>query len=526
MIFKQASQRSRAAAMCVCRSWFSIAANELWRTLPSPVPLLSLLAPLRPNNRTREVYSASAEHLFVAVLKFFFLMELEFIRDIELDDWYRLWVYSPRIRELCYDDGDTTFDSLALPTMSMNRPVLHIAPYLETLNIQTSQESTEILAESVLFFSPLLTSLTFDCDLDRDTELDATTFIRELRRLPGLRKLQIAGVLTYSDEVPAMVSTLQQLRHLQSFTFHSSRAGIWAILEGVTWVPRLTHLSLTRYPGLDHQVAFSSSPPGQFSLSNLCRLGLDCMIPSIINKLFTTYLLDSIRELIMSFDNASMPVEPNEEIGPELFAAVARSCPMLELIDLAVRAPDFGLLGYVILEPIFARLRCLRELHIVQPQPLPLSCSDILLIARNLGPTIEVLFLNPRPASRADNSFPPALDLTSLLPIAQYCHKVRRLGIFVDATLPVGTSTSVMLSQTCRAIDFGASRIEDPFSVTAFLRGVLSTPLPELVSDDNQKSWDLVSGAMNLVEREVGKMRLEIEGVNRRIESLTSTSTT
>jgi hypothetical protein len=45
MIFAQAELGACAAAIRVCRLWYEPAANEVWRDLPSLLPLFSLLAP-------------------------------------------------------------------------------------------------------------------------------------------------------------------------------------------------------------------------------------------------------------------------------------------------------------------------------------------------------------------------------------------------------------------------------------------------------------------------------------------------
>lgn len=45
-IMAEADLATCVSAAGVCQSWYEIAVGEIWRSLPSPVPLFSILAPL------------------------------------------------------------------------------------------------------------------------------------------------------------------------------------------------------------------------------------------------------------------------------------------------------------------------------------------------------------------------------------------------------------------------------------------------------------------------------------------------
>lgn len=62
----------------------------------------------------------------------------------------------------------------------------------------------------------------------------------------------------------------------------------------------------------------------------------------------------------------------------------------------------------------------LKDLKITHARPLDLSLPDVNQLAQDLGPSIEVLQLNPYPAR---GSVPPPLDLGALTPFAQHCLK-------------------------------------------------------------------------------------------------------
>lgn len=49
-IFEKSDQKDCAAAAIVCRQWSNAALDELWRSLPSLMPLLNLLGPIENTN--------------------------------------------------------------------------------------------------------------------------------------------------------------------------------------------------------------------------------------------------------------------------------------------------------------------------------------------------------------------------------------------------------------------------------------------------------------------------------------------
>lgn len=117
------------------------------------------------------------------------------------------------------------------------------------------------------------------------------------------------------------------------------------------------------------------------------------------------------------------------------------------------------------MEPIFSQLRPI-EFEFLYPASINLTQQNVVQIAQNWGPTIEDFQLNPRPT---DDRY-REIDLYALIPFAQYCPRLRHLGILVDTsdynTIPQDPPT---FSSTLRGIDFGSSPFREAWTVIAFL---------------------------------------------------------
>ncbi|KIO26779.1 hypothetical protein M407DRAFT_23974, partial [Tulasnella calospora MUT 4182] len=90
----QDSLKDRAAAALVCRSWSDAALDELWRSLPSFLPLLKLLGPFSYINQLA-LTQAPQTHPTAQT-------------------WDRFKCYGARVREIIFDDGPSPFDQKVL----------------------------------------------------------------------------------------------------------------------------------------------------------------------------------------------------------------------------------------------------------------------------------------------------------------------------------------------------------------------------------------------------------------------------
>lgn len=169
-----------------------------------------------------------------------------------------------------------------------------------------------------------------------------------------------------------------------------------------------------------------------------------------------------------------------------LFQVIVSACPQLTAltVDVTLKSNDAtnARLDFAAMEPAITRLP-LTFLSITHTLPLRLSHEDIIKITQILGPRIMRLYLNDSPSREvpvSENEVP--LTLAVLIPYAQYCRKLQRLGLYVDTTIAVEPPpTGAEFSSTLHSTYFGRSPIEDPRKVFEFLDKI---GCRDLVRDD------------------------------------------
>lgn len=87
-------------------------------------------------------------------------------------------------------------------------------------------------------------------------------------------------------------------------------------------------------------------------------------------------------------------------------------------------------IGLDTLQPIL-RLKSLHSLEFRHDLPLMLTEEDVSQLAVSL-PNLENLFLNPEPLNIIDTDEYPPLPLAALMPLARYCRKLKKLGVYID----------------------------------------------------------------------------------------------
>lgn len=128
MIFVMLDQQACATACLVCRRWNSAALDELWRSLPSLVPLFGVLGPLVDTETGRDL---DADYVLTA------------------QSWDLFKSYAARVRRLTYDDDDE-YGAVISTGLIIQAIAVHpggILPNLRAVHWQVYQTGlTQILA--------------------------------------------------------------------------------------------------------------------------------------------------------------------------------------------------------------------------------------------------------------------------------------------------------------------------------------------------------------------------------------------
>lgn len=89
--------------------------------------------------------------------------------------------------------------------------------------------------------------------------------------------------------------------------------------------------------------------------------------------------------------------------------------------------------------------------------------------------TLETLYLTATNVPSPISSDQSHLTLACLLPLAQYCPKLRELGLYMDAMAPVTLPPTFKPFTQLEVLEVGASPIQDPYEVSTFLIALCPT---------------------------------------------------
>lgn len=394
--------------------------------------------------------------------------------------------------------------------VGLTRPVLHFLPSLQTLELELEHDSS--LSSVPLFFAPTLTRLSLRITGKHDDDLIEHT-IGELRCLSHLKHLELFGCLPRMSRLAATLNAIQSLEHVESVHIQLSGPMFAFVFAVLSRHPKLKHATLSRRPQQTPEVEQNEVPPPSNSheTATLKTLVLNGFNTPTLSNTFDGRQFEGVRELKATevFVQSSKGVR-------KLLSKLVTACPLLEVFHVSFKISNTTkvpfALEYHSIEPIVHA--GLRDLHISYTYPLILSRSDIGKICQILGPSIEVLSLNPSPTLRG--TFHSLSNLSGLFPIARNCHRLRRLAIFLDAAVPSTAAAPSLIPRFSRAmkeINFGKSILTERVPVAKFLISMSCPPVrvdqgtPMTLLDTN---WTAVSEGVELmrsVVEEVDKLR-------------------
>ncbi|KAH8116161.1 hypothetical protein DFH11DRAFT_1584613 [Phellopilus nigrolimitatus] len=211
-IFGLADRETQSRCARVCSLWSNDALNELWKDLESPIPLLSILAPLTDD------------------------YERAFTRSITPKDWRRFYQYSERVRYLTVEtDTVSKLSSSLLLTISRDRRTPSLTPRLIELYLSSHNDSNA-LQLSAIFMDESLKRLIVR--LPNDEPFNLNFFQEIVYRTPKLETLGIHMLFsmgTFGESLSTLIRDLNSLRKLTIplFSFTST------IAEAAATLPQL-----------------------------------------------------------------------------------------------------------------------------------------------------------------------------------------------------------------------------------------------------------------------------------------------
>lgn len=395
-----------------------------------------------------------------------------------MEQWQRFELYARRVRNLCVTQTILKY-APALDTLARIKPPGALFPHLLSLEWCLTTDAflhCNQLEYSFLFLGDTVKRFTL---LFHDHPKDSTSVQDHLtpymsavaRRVPGLTDVDLRSSSALGSKQIAIITLIKALPNLQSITFpaeHLTRS----MMEILATAPRLQRIRCTQRRlmslwdlGLSDYELELGPPWPEDAFSSITHLELLVPFPE-----FT----DFIRANKFAGQLSVLSIESSAWENPahfhDLLAAISLNCPQArELHLLPHNSPDGDRPTQSIalddLEPLF-QCRSLTMLELAYGLPLQLDMEDLETLASGM-PDLENLNLNSHPAYRDDC----LLTLSSLLSFACHCKKLKCLGLFLDAAVPVILPSPDLLHSfhSLRELDMGVSFIADEGPVAQFL---------------------------------------------------------
>lgn len=325
---------------------------------------------------------------------------------------------------------------------------------------------------------------------------------------------------TTRDHLLEVIKGLRCLRAILLPRYHITAR----VIEEVALLPHLVELG-SQATGIDRTIfTFPQFDPclRKEAFPSLRTLSFCAGVHSSSQFLSQRYFPSNIRRL-----HLEMPTLENPGAVRSLLDTVAETCPSIEEIsfwdqdvhDHREMTPE-DQITLETLRPVFACSK-LTTLQIRHHYPLSLGTPELKILASEL-PSIETLLLNEGPIHHPLRS-PLTLDV--LLIFAPRCRKLRKLGLYVDASISVThvlDGKEIHAFPELRSFSVGLSHIEDAESVALFLGQICPPKCEVVLAGPETRSvrrglWRKVNGMLPTL----AKMRVaESERIGKRVQRL------
>lgn len=167
--------------------------------------------------------------------------------------------------------------------------------------------------------------------------------------------------------------------------------------------------------------------------------------------------------------------------------------PLLEELSLAFHRiiysaskNNFDTIPHLHIHHLFPFLRFprLNSFTVTHPYPIQMTDADVIKIATN-SPLLEVLSLNPIPIVTA----PTTLTLGSLLPLALHCPSLRKVGLYLDASVSIPLPAINRLNTSSMELSLGRSPLSTTVDAAVTTYPSIAEYLASFLSHSSTWTW-------------------------------------
>ncbi|KIJ38254.1 hypothetical protein M422DRAFT_781500 [Sphaerobolus stellatus SS14] len=488
LVFSFCSKSTVFSSCLVSKSWLQPALNVLWKDVPHPEVLFSLLTPW------------AVERVEVSTFR----------RTLLLADWKRFDYYASRVRSLRWMEIDESIvgwiniNFNILTEVARIRPRCVLLPCLRSLFINT--EHMEYMS---LFLHPALTDLVigFEPYYTDGSGIEGVCdiFLLLPDMAPGLQSLQINCSYRVSELSPPLGSVLRALSSLRKISLPRYWLSDW-VINILGSLPRLEQFDWDYDRGegaLEDLVGFSI-PLQDHSFPTLSRIKMELDFPVVQTCLGQFTLLDQLVSIDVTTINRAHSVEIHDFL--RLCATRGRSLTELYM-DGFPNMPDPStvddIINMSILEPVLCRSE-LTHLVIQYPTQLQLSEDDLRIIGMKL-PKLRRLTLAERPFHLA----PPLLNISALLVVIEKCPSLESIGLYINGDACKDPIEFVKPLPMLRTLRFGMSPLskENTREAAFFLSRFLTMSAIPGVPIVNTSDFLFDDSYEDILPREVAGLR-------------------
>ncbi|KJA15683.1 hypothetical protein HYPSUDRAFT_148782 [Hypholoma sublateritium FD-334 SS-4] len=438
-IFEFLDHKSNARNARVCHAWVEIALEIIWKEVDSLYQLFGVLGRLK---------RAGGEFY-------------EFESKPDAVNWLRFETYARRVKSLranAYQLKQSVFDCVDglrrepailpnLQALEWNAPMKYSSLFMHSKvkKLCVSPPFTSLPA----FFQEIVNRLPNMSTLDILTGGPAHVVVEDLAcflyKLPQLTEINLPRSY-FTTETANALSHMQHLRSIQIQCSRPTKASQSIVSHGKSEGLLCPLHNLRIETSFEEAIRIIEIP---FSTPNLTRLDIDSGDPPIESSTFMRRLISAVsshRQLVkeIRITSANHPCQSD--------------CIVTE---------DVKNLKLDIFRPLF-RMSNLTSFEMTHQYPLNLAQSEIEIFATSC-PAMENLMLNVEPVHLSDS----CLTLDALVPFAQHCSQLKRLGLFVDAT-DVPETTPTASFKSLRQLAVGLSIIDNEAAPSLYLAHLLA----------------------------------------------------
>lgn len=327
---------------------------------------------------------------------------------------------------------------------------------------------------SITFMHPGVKS--FDIWLPDDLKsVSPRPFFQDIAiRMPNITDLNIKSEIAIHDIEADLIDLMNRLPNLRSVTFPRYYVTT-RFMEALSRMPNLAVIEFQYYDEQGSGDANDVIPFTPFLEAGSFPVLWDLSLSATLDETSRLFSLEFAPVNLTLLYVDSGVIETAASIQGFL-CTIADSCRLLKalvIISLRYRdsAPEDADERYKItfehLKPVF-KLVNLKSLEISHLYPLALKMEDVESFASS-WPSLESLILNDEPVYLQQSG----LTMEALLPFANHCPNLIRLGLFVDASHISPITAPFSPFKRLQRLSMGVSIIDDDKSVALYLSNIL-----------------------------------------------------